>query len=170
MPLRVFVSLALALALVGCGYSLVRYPKRGEALAVAVQTFQNKSYDPGFEILVSDALRRELARRGALRLVNNPGVASYILSGTIQSIDTGRRSFSSVVGTLEFEVQVALEVELSRPGTEITVDNRVLRESEAYLASADIEVTRKNREEALRHVAGVMATRIHDVIWEVAPP
>jgi hypothetical protein len=45
-----------------------------------------------------------------------------------------------------------------------------LRARESYLASADIEVQRKNREEALRKIAVVLAARIHDVIWEVAPP
>jgi hypothetical protein len=88
----------------------------------------------------------------------------------VVAIDTGRRSFSSVVLALEYEVRVQMELELARPGTPIALDGRVISESELYLASADVESTRKNRQEALRRIAGVMAVRIHDVMVEVAPP
>ena len=157
-------------ALVGCGYALVDYPERDEAIAIAVQTFENESYEPGYEIVVADALRREVARRGAMRLVNEAGAAEILLRGRVADVATSGRSFSSVVSTLEFQVGVSLDLELVRPGTEIEIDSRALRARESYLASADIEVERKNREEALRKIAVMLATRIHDLIWEVAPP
>lgn len=162
--------LTLLVALSGCGYALVDYPQRGEAVAIAVQTFENESYEPGYEIVVADALRREVARRGAMRLVNDPGGAEVLLRGRIADIATAGRSFSSVVSTIEFSIGVNLDVEVVRPGTEIGIDRRALRARENYLASADIEVERKNREEALRKIAVQLAGRIHDVIWEVAPP
>jgi hypothetical protein len=37
-----------------------------------------------------------------------------------------------------------------------------LSEKELYLASADIEVTRTNRLEALRHLSDILASRIAD--------
>lgn len=162
--------LPILLALTGCGYALVDYPERDAAIAIAVQTFENESYEPGYEIVVADALRREVARRGAMRLVNDAGAAEILLRGRVADIATSGRSFSSVVSTLEFAVGVSLDLELIRPGTEIGIDRRALRVRESYLASADIEVERKNREEALRKIAVMLATRIHDLIWEVAPP
>jgi hypothetical protein len=167
---RSFAFLPVLLALVGCGYALVDYPDRDTALALAVQTFENESYEPGYEMVVVDALRREVARRGAMRLVDDAAGAEVVLRGRVADIATSGRSFSSVVSTLEFAVGVSLDLELVRPGTEIGIDRRALRARESYLASADIEVQRKNRDEALRKIAVVLAARIHDVIWEVAPP
>jgi hypothetical protein len=105
-----------------------------------------------------------------MRLVNDAGAAEILLRGRVADIATSGRSFSSVVSTLEFAVGVSLDLELIRPGTEVGIDRRALRVRESYLASADIEVERKNREEALRKIAVMLATRIHDLIWEVAPP
>jgi len=169
--LAVASLLALAAALPGCGYSRVSYPKsRAESLSVAVQLFENRSFDPGYENLLADALKEEFARRGALRLTRNPETADVVLRGAILPIGTGRRSFSSVVLALEYSVSVGLEVELQRPGSEIGIDRRLLREDDIYLASSDVEVTRRNRQEALRRIAGLLAVRIHDVVFEVAPP
>ena len=39
-----------------------------------------------------------------------------------------------------------------RDGSDVALDSRVLGESERYLASADVEATRKNRREALHRV------------------
>ena len=47
-------------------------------------------------------------------------------------------------------------------------DPNALRESERYLASADAEVTRTHREEAIRRLAGLLAARIHDAFFETA--
>ena len=58
---------------------------------------------------------------------------------------------------------LALDVQ-DASGTTIPVDPTALKEAELYLASADAEAARKNREEALRRVADVLAGRIHDAI------
>lgn len=164
------LAAALVAALSGCGYRLIDYPdQRADAAGVAVAMLANDSHDPGYEFVLTDALRREFARRGGLRLVQDPGVADVVLSGRIRPISTNRRSFSSVVLTLEYEVAVSLELQVQRGDEPLNVDGRVLIEREIYLASADVEATRKNREEALRRVADVLATRVHDVVYEVAP-
>ncbi len=57
-----------------------------------------------------------------------------------------------------------------RDGSEVAIDPNALKESEIYLASSDIEVTRKNRQEALRRVASLLAGRIHDALFERMTP
>jgi len=172
-PPRCIVAQALVLCVLGtlaCGYTPVAYSGRAaDAPAVAVGLLANDSHDPGYEMVVSDALRREFARRGGLRLVPEPETADVVISGRIQPIETVRRSFSSVVLALEYEVRVALELRVEREGETLDVDSRVLQERELYLASADLEAMRKNRQEALRRIAGVLATRVHDVVYEMAP-
>jgi hypothetical protein len=157
------------LAALGCGYKLVHYAGRlGGVDSLAIRTLENESYEPGIEYLVSDALRREFLRRGGVRLSDDLREADLVLTGSVLPVQTSGRSFSSVVLILEYEVTLSLVVHATRrDGSELPIDGSALRESERYLASADIEATRKNREEALRRVAGVLAGRVHDALAEV---
>jgi outer membrane lipopolysaccharide assembly protein LptE/RlpB len=160
------------LLLAGCGYSLVQYHGGlGDVRSVAVNTPRNDSYEAGVEYIVADALRREVLRRGGVDLVEDPSRADLILSGRVLEIQAGARSFSSVVLALEYELTLSLELRATRAdGTELAIDRRALRESERYLASADAEALRKNREEALRQVAAVLAGRVYDSLYETLTP
>jgi hypothetical protein len=162
----------IAGALPACGYQLVSYarPDAGSR-TLALPTLRNDSYEPGVELLVSDALRREFLRRGAFRLTDDPAAADLVLSGSVLPIETSSTSFSSVVLALEYQVSLALELAARRrDGSEIPLDRRSLRETERYLASADVEALRRNREEALRRVAGLLAVRVHDEVFELVAP
>ena len=52
----------------------------------------------------------------------------------------------------------------------VRIDEESMHDTERYLASADIEATRKNRGEAMRRMAAVLAARVHDMVYEVAFP
>jgi hypothetical protein len=155
-----------------CGYTLIDYQNPPEGLnSVSIQTFSNDSYEPGIELVVADALRREFMRRGALSLRNDPAAADLVLSGRIDRVLTRGRTFSSVALALEYDVTLNLDIVATlRDGSVIPVEKRAMRESERYLASADVEATRKNREEALRKLAAVLAVRTHDMLYEVYRP
>jgi hypothetical protein len=78
------------------------------------------------------------------------------------------RSFSSV--ELSLETEVVLELELlatRRDGTSFQLNGNLLKQSDRYLQSADHQATLKNRREALRRVASVLAARVHDLLYEV---
>jgi hypothetical protein len=166
------VSVVLGLALVGCGYSVVRYGAGlGDARRVAIQGLTNDSFEPGVEALVSDALAREFAQRGALRLVDDPATADLVIGGSVTSVEIRGRSFSSILFALEYEVRMQLGLAVKRrDGSEVPIDPNALTESERYLASSDLEVTRTNRQEALRRLAGVLAGRVHDALYERSAP
>jgi hypothetical protein len=155
-----------------CGYTLVDYQTPPEGLtSVSIRTFSNDSYEPGIELVVADALRREFLRRGALSVLNDPAAADLVLSGSVDSVRTQSRTFSSVALALEWDVTLVLNIVATlRNGTLVPVDILALEETERYLASADIEATRKNREEALRRLSAVLAARIHDLLYEVYIP
>ena len=57
-----------------------------------------------------------------------------------------------------------------RDGSEVPIDPNALNEAERYLASSDIEVTRTNRQEALRRLSSVLAGRVHDALYERIAP
>jgi hypothetical protein len=163
---------AAALALCGCGYKPVRYGGGlGDVRSVAVQTLRNDSYEPGAEFVVSEALRREFLRRGAVALSEDPAAADVVLSGRVERVAIAGRAFSSVLLVLEFQLTVYLEIHATRrDGSEIPLDANALRESERFLASADLEAQRKNRDEAMRRVASVLAGRVHDGLFEALVP
>lgn len=157
-----------ALLSTGCGYQFVDYsaPPPGVETAT-IRMFVNDSYEPGIEVVFTDAMRREFLRRGAIRLVEDGSPADLVISGRVPRISTRSRSFSTVALSLEWEITVRLQVRARMSdGSEIPFDRQLLTESERYLASADIEAARKNRDEAVRKIASVLATRVHDVIYE----
>ena len=163
---RLVVALGLALALLacGCGYQLLRHAD-GAAATVAIVTLGNDSTEPGVELLVTRELRREFLRRGAPRLVSNPARADIVIRGRVQPLQTANHSFDTVALAVEFKVRMALSLDVvDADGKAVEIDRAALSESELYLASADVEAGRKNRKEALRRIADVLAGRIHDAL------
>ena len=162
------VALLCALTASACGYTLVDYSAPPPGLeTVAIQVFENDSFESGVELVFTDALRREFLRRGAVRLVDDRKAADLVISGAIPEVRTRSRSFSTVALALEWEVTVSLRVQARlRSGSEIPFDQDSMTGTERYLASADLEATRKNRDEAMRKIAAVLATRVHDILYE----
>jgi hypothetical protein len=75
------------------------------------------------------------------------------------------------VAALEYAVTMQLDLEVVREtGTVVSLDPATLSETELYLASEDIEVTRTNRLEALRHLSDVLASRAADSIELMTSP
>ena len=136
------------------------------AETVSVRTFENGSSEPNAELMMTEALRKEFLRRGGLRLVADSDRADLLVEGKVLPIGTAPRSFSSIVLALEYEIQVAVEVQVRRrDGTDLAIDARSLSETEIYLASSDVEAGRKNREEALRRISQILAGRVVDAIY-----
>ncbi len=156
----------------GCGYTLIDYSRPPDGIrSISIRTFENDSYEPGIDFVVADALRREFLRRDAVSLTEDSEAADVVLSGRIVEIRTSTRSFSSTALALEWEVTLRLEPHASRrDGSEIPFDGNAMEGIERYLESADIEATRKNRDEALRKAAAVLAVRVHDLLYEVYTP
>jgi hypothetical protein len=168
------VLLLAALAGGGCfaGYEIVHYRDAlGDVRTVAIRGLRNESFQPGAEQIVSDALVTEFMRRGALQLVDDPKAADLVIGGAVEDLRIQSRTFSSVQFAFEYSVTMRLRLDVTRrDGTEVKLDDRSLQDSELYFASADIEVTRKNREEAMRRIATILAGRVHDSLFERVVP
>lgn len=161
--------LALVLAVVVVGSSGCSYRLAGdwgeEAATVSIVTLENDSVEAGVERTVSRALRKEFQRRGGPRVVADPRAADVVIRGTVLPLQVRSNTFSTVALTVEYEVRLTLSLQVhDREGARIPLGRFALSESEFYLASADAEAARKNRQEALRRIADVLAGRIHDAI------
>ncbi|HEY8120296.1 MAG TPA: LPS assembly lipoprotein LptE [Myxococcota bacterium] len=164
--------IALCAWAAACGYAPVRYADAlGDAKTVAIVGLRNDTFEPGIEQLVADALSREFMRRGALRLVEDPARADVVISGAVEKLAVSRKSFSSIALALEYELRLGLAIRVvRRDGTIVPLDATAQTETERYVASADVEVERTHREEALRRLASLLAGRIHDALFERIAP
>jgi hypothetical protein len=164
--------LVAALLVSGCGYRFVGAKSGlGDVRSVAVDTPRNDSFQSGVEFLIADALRRELLRRGGADLSDDPDAADLVISGRVRGVSSRATSLSSVVLALEYEVTLDLELAARRrDGRALEDVFGALSGSERYLSSADAEAERKNRVEALRRVAAVVAARYFDGLSESLRP
>lgn len=160
------LSLLLIGCATGCGYRFVEYRNPDEsARRITVVTLENDSEEPGVELLASQALRHEILSRGGLDLSPNSSDADFTLRGRVLPIHTQSRSFTGVVLAREYEVTLRFELRVDASNPKDGVLARTEFEaSEIYLASADSAVLRKNRQEALRYLSGLLASRVHDAI------
>lgn len=166
----VLVATALAGGTAGCGYTLMG-AGLGGVDRVAIRTPTNDSTQPGVEYVVADALRRELLRRDGTALSEDPGRADLVVSGRVVDITSRSRAFSSAILAREYEVELEVELQaVRRDGSPLPIPRRDLRETERYLASADVEAQRKNRDEALRRVAELLAARFFDSVSQALVP
>ena len=151
--------LALLLLCGGCGYRLAAV---GPAtVAVRVDTLINESIEPGIGLTLAAALRRETERTAGFRLVESARVPAYTVSGRVRSVDTFGRTFTPGIIAIEYTVTIQLDVILRGPSQELLkVDRFAQQASEIYLASADLQISQKNREEALRRVSMILADRL----------
>jgi hypothetical protein len=151
----------------GCsGYHVVRTDTAlGPVHRVAVPTLANHSFEPGIEMMITEALRREFQRGGGAAVVADPMQADLVLTGTVLDLVTTARSFSSVAFGLEYQVELRLALTAKRSdGSVIVLPAGAMREWELYLTSSDVEAERKNRDEALRRVASVLAERTREFL------
>ena len=138
---------------------------------IAVLTLRNDSPEPWLDRILADAMRREIGGRGTFDFVNDPKHADLVLRGRIRPLEVRSKSFSRFVAALEFELTLRLDLEVVlKSGDIVRLDSRMLSESDVYLASPDVEVTRTNRLEVLRRLSDVLASRVADSIETIERP
>ena len=138
---------------------------------VTVIALRNDSPEPWLDRILTDSMRREISARGDFDFVNDPSRADLAIRGRIRPLDVTSKSFSRFVAALEYGLTLKLDLEVVRAkGDVVRLDPRMLTESDVYLASADIEVTRSNRLEVLRRLSDLLASRVADSLELIERP
>jgi Lipopolysaccharide-assembly len=176
-----WICLLALSTLVACGYrsTLGGGPAGGHAdgtgtgvpSRIAVVALRSDSPEPWLDRIVTDALRREVGGRARLRLTDDVENAELEVRGRIRPLETSSRSFSSFVAALEYSLTLELDLEVHlASGDVVKLDPTMLSETESYLASPDVEITRTNRLEALRRLSDQIASRVADTIELIERP
>ncbi len=175
--LSTYVSaLCLSLALLaGCGYQFRvegAGPTIGSATAtsssksppprLAVQTLENKSFEPNLEVRYTNYLRHEFSSGSGAQIVPEAQAADLVLSGQILSVILPTLSFSQTT-TLESRVEVFVVVKVEETRTNRLVWAQTAKGASEFYVTSDLQFNRvlQNRalEQAGRFIAEDLASR-----------
>ena len=129
--LRIFVVMLLIAEVSGCGYHLVGttsfLPEDIETLHV--ENFVNQTKWVDMDQRLIEALTLEWVRRRRLKLVDNPGQADVVLSGTIQRLAVIPVSYDDQGRANEYQMSLQAGVQLKDVRAE---EAEVLWEDKAF--------------------------------------
>lgn len=162
----IFTACVTIFYLPNCGYKI------GNALvdtpagikSVAVPVFDNYTTEPELGAILAEALRKEILRRGILRL-DSPSQADAVVRGAAMQVKLEPLSFSGQGFTTAYRVKLKINVRLEKHG-EIIWKMDELEKDEQFLVegtpSNDISVRRR----ALEKVASDLMEMLHTMMFE----
>jgi outer membrane lipopolysaccharide assembly protein LptE/RlpB len=157
----------LVVALAGCGYHLTGQAGSipGNLQRISVPMFTNGTTVPGFEQLVTTAVRTRLQRDGRVRLGTEASSATQ-LRGEVRRYEllllaTNRDDFA-----LEYRVEVEVHVIVEDLRQRQTVLDQTLAVNTEYVVSPQIVPTEIARERALLAVAREAGERVVSLLLD----
>jgi outer membrane lipopolysaccharide assembly protein LptE/RlpB len=165
---RAAIIVILALGLAGCGYHFIG--RESGALSgihtIAIPYFINKSFEPGLERYVTEALVDEFVKSRFVQVADE-AAADAVIRGRIDEFSESVISYDRDDRALEYRTRISLDVTLERKDTaEILWRTKGLYHFEEYTVSSDIATTEANKRIALKMAAAELAERIHDSVVE----
>jgi hypothetical protein len=155
-------------SLAGCGYHFIGQESGvlSGIHSIAIPYFVNKSFEPGLERYVTEALVDEFVKSKFIAVADE-AVADAVIRGRIDEFSESVISYDRDDRALEYRTRISMEVTLERKDTaEILWRTKGLYHFEEYSVAADIAETEANKKIALKMTAAELAERIHDSIIE----
>ena len=152
--IRLVILVACLLLFTSCGYRFAgseELPQGVERLFI--QLLDNKTTEPGIEVVVTNALKNEFIRKFRGVLVDRE-VAEAILSGAVVGIRTETVARRGPLTALERSVSMTIDLKLKTPGNErIWFARGITRDDTYSVVSGDKEITEQNKRNALIDLA-----------------
>lgn len=118
------LGLALCLWCPGCGY-IVGNPFPPSIRSVHVATFTNDTYRRGYELLLTEAVQKQIMLRTPFRLTSE-AEADTILTGHIRTLDKRLTNQSRYDDPRELELQLGCEIRWRNARTGETLGQQVI--------------------------------------------
>lgn len=167
-----FLSL-LALCFPGCaGYTLgpIKPKQMTGVKTIAVNSFKNDTLEPRVEVLMADAVIKQIQQDGTYQVVDEKS-ADAILEGTVEEIE--RRPARSVRGnvllTREFTLLLRVKYKVTRRDNGQQLDQRTVTGTTSFFVSGSnplVADVNQDERQALPLAAEDMAVRLTSMISE----
>ena len=152
--IRVLILVACLLSFTSCGYRFAgneTLPRGIERLFI--QLLDNKTTEPGIDVVVTNELKNEFIRKHRGVLVDREA-AEAILSGAVVGIRTETVARRGALTALERGVSMTIDLKLKTPGNErIWFAKGITRNDTYSVVSGDKETTEQNKRKALKDLA-----------------
>jgi outer membrane lipopolysaccharide assembly protein LptE/RlpB len=155
------LALLIFLGVLGCGYHLTgttTHVPEGVG-SVAIPTFTNRTFEPGIEIMFTQAFLKEFLGDKRVKVVDR-SEADTILEGTIKSFRIYSVSYDRSGYASEYRTDVVVDVVLKRRTGEIVWKEDNLTEMRWYRTTANPVTTQTSMNIAITDLGKVVADRV----------
>ncbi len=159
-----FLSLILLFLLTGCGYT--PRPLLGTGLGtITIENLGNKTYQPGLEVLLTQAVRGEFIFDGTLKVVRK-AQADLLLSGAVVSYILEPLSYAQDDKAESYRLRIRAKLTLKNLKTDKVVwQDRIVEGDARYLLVGSLASTETQaRGKALKNLAREIVRQTID-IW-----
>ncbi|MDR4478492.1 MAG: LptE family protein [Nitrospira sp.] len=136
--------------------------KRPEAPRLAILPIANSTYEPNFEVKLTNYLRREFSSGGGAEIVGPSAGADLYMSGQIMQISLPTLSFDQTT-TFESRVEMLVSVRIEDAKTKKPIWSQVSKGISEFFITQDLQFNQvlQNRavEQAGRFIAEDLASR-----------
>jgi outer membrane lipopolysaccharide assembly protein LptE/RlpB len=164
-PLLV-VTLALAVALGGCGYSL-RASLPGNYKTVHIPVLENRTQEPGIEDFITQALTTALVTSGMAKIARSVDAADAILEGQIVEYTLTSLAFDSTANVTAYRLSIGLSLTLrDRAKNEVVWRQERIDERADFRVAGQVTTTLVREQDAVRRAAVDIARAIVSLAFE----
>ena len=160
---RITVIVSCCVLLGSCGYHWVgKETHVPEGMrAVAIPTFANLTYEPGIEILFTQAFLREFIQDRRVRVVDKRE-ADSVLEGVVRYFAVAAVAFDRSGLATEYQTTVTVDLTLRKGTGEVLWQEKNLSETRWYRASSSALTSEGNKAAAVQQVGALVAERVRN--------
>lgn len=162
---KAIATLFVFLLVVGCGY---RFMPGGEHIdqslrTVYVQTFANRTSEPGIENDFRSAMIDQFIKGGRFKLADREDLADTVFKGSIDSLTTSQISYQSGNIAAEERMDVTLDVTLEEKLTKniIWTNKSFTGRGDYRVSASDLLSTQTSRKTAITKLASDTTERVY---------
>ena len=161
--MRRFLAIIFMVLVLGCGYQMVGKKTHVPSglTSVAIPTFVNQTFEPGIEVLFTQAFLKGFIQDRRAKVVDRKE-ADSVLEGMIKSLEISSVSYDRSNLALEYQINVVMDLILKKRSGEILWREKDLTERTWYRASSNALLNEANKAAALQQAGRSMAERIRN--------
>lgn len=161
---RNYVKVLLILcmmAVTACGYQMVGKETHVPPglYSVAIPTFKNETFEPGIEILFTQAFLTEFIQDRRVNVVSRER-ADSVLEGAVKSFTMSAVAYDRSGFVLQYQMTIVLDLALKGREGKVLWEEKGMHETQWFRASSIGVTNEAAKQAAIQKVAPIMAERI----------